>query len=80
MARCVEATSLYGERFVRMWECYLAMCEASFRFGRAVVFQVQLAKCGDVVPSTRNYIIDREEQLRAAEDPSVPMMKRHLSS
>jgi cyclopropane-fatty-acyl-phospholipid synthase len=50
MARCVEPTSLYGEGFVRMWECYLAMCEASFRFGSAVVFQVQFAKCGDVVP------------------------------
>lgn len=67
MARRVEAARLYDERFVRMWECYLAMCEAGFRFGSLVVFQIQLAKRVGTVPPMRDYIADREEQLRDAE-------------
>jgi cyclopropane-fatty-acyl-phospholipid synthase len=67
MARRVEAARLYDERFVRMWECYLAMCEAGFRFGSLVVFQIQLAKRFATVPLLRDYIADREGQLRDAE-------------
>lgn len=44
-----------GERFCRMWEFYLLGCQAIFRWGDLVVFQMQLAKRNDVVPVTRDY-------------------------
>ena len=52
-ARVVERM---GERFTRMWEFYLASCEAGFRFWGLVIFQVQLAKQHGVVPMTRDYL------------------------
>ncbi|MDA3921199.1 MAG: cyclopropane-fatty-acyl-phospholipid synthase [Salinisphaera sp.] len=45
-----------GERFCRMWEFYLLGCEASFRYGDSVVFQVQLSHANDAVPITRDYL------------------------
>ena len=50
------ARMLYDERFCRMWEFYLAVCEMAFRNGRLMVFQIQLAKRRDAVPLTRDYI------------------------
>jgi cyclopropane-fatty-acyl-phospholipid synthase len=67
MARREEAAHLYDERFCRIWECYLAMAEASFRFEDLVVLQFQIAKRNDVVPLTRDYIADREAALRVVE-------------
>ncbi|HVL72758.1 MAG TPA: cyclopropane-fatty-acyl-phospholipid synthase family protein [Beijerinckiaceae bacterium] len=67
MARRAEAAALYDERFCRMWEFYLAGCEAVFRWSDCVVFQLQLAKRNDVVPRTRDYIARRTEALRRAE-------------
>lgn len=52
-------TELYDERFCRMWEFYLAGCEAAFRHTSLVVFQIQLSKRIDIVPLTRDYITDR---------------------
>ena len=51
---------LYDERFCRMWEFYLAVCEMAFRNGRLMVFQIQLAKRRDTVPLTRSYIFEGE--------------------
>jgi cyclopropane-fatty-acyl-phospholipid synthase len=48
---------LYGERFCRMWEFYLASCEAGFRHSGLVTFQVQLSKQIDTVPITRGYLL-----------------------
>lgn len=45
-----------GERFCRMWEFYLASCEAAFRRRNLVVFQVQLAHERSAVPITRDYL------------------------
>ncbi len=50
----VEA--LYDARFCRMWEFYLAACEASFRYGGLVVFQIQLTRKVGVLPMIRNDI------------------------
>lgn len=50
------ARALYGERFCRMWEFYLAACEAAFREGRMIVFQIQLARARDAVPLSRGYM------------------------
>ena len=51
-----QVAALYDERFCRMWEFYLAACEASFRHNGLVVFQIQLAKRNDAAPLTRDYI------------------------
>jgi cyclopropane-fatty-acyl-phospholipid synthase len=45
-----------AERFIRMWEYYLAAFEASFRYYGLVVFQLQLVKNINNVPLTRDYI------------------------
>jgi cyclopropane-fatty-acyl-phospholipid synthase len=54
---------LYDERFVRMWEFYLASCEMNFRHGDLMVFQMQLAKRIDAVPISRDYMFERERAL-----------------
>jgi cyclopropane-fatty-acyl-phospholipid synthase len=51
---------LYDERFCRMWEFYLALCEIGFRFRTNVVFQVQLSKTLEAVPITRDYMFEWE--------------------
>lgn len=63
MARRDEAAKLYDERFCRMWEFYLASCEAGFRHNHLVVFQIQLAHRLDAVPVTRDYIADTKPLL-----------------
>lgn len=63
LARRDEAVAMYDERFARMWEFYLAACEASFRHDDLVVFQFQLAKKLDGLPITRGYIAEREGEL-----------------
>ena len=60
-----EVRALYGERFCRMWEFYLAGCEMAFRNGRMMVFQLQLARERDAVPLTRDYIADQERRFEA---------------
>jgi len=45
-----------GETFCRMWEIYLAMCEAAFRTSDLVVYQLQLSKSKCAVPDTRDYL------------------------
>ena len=47
---------IYDERFCRMWEFYLAGCEAGFRHSGLVNFQIQLSKRIDSVPLTHNYM------------------------
>lgn len=63
MARRAEAASLYDERFCRMWEFYLASCEAAFHYQSVAVFQVQLVRRQTAVPLTRDYIAIREAEL-----------------
>jgi cyclopropane-fatty-acyl-phospholipid synthase len=67
MARADEARAIAGEEFVRMWEFYLAGSEASFRWQRLVVFQIQLAKKVDTLPLTRAYMAEAEARLEARE-------------
>ena len=64
MARRQEAAALYDERFCRMWEYYLSGAEAVFRVGCFAVFQFQLAHNVGSVPLTRDYIGERESDLR----------------
>jgi cyclopropane-fatty-acyl-phospholipid synthase len=72
MARRDEARALYDERFCRMWEFYLTICEAAFRQLDAVVFQIQLTRRNDVVPITRAYIAQAEARLKHAEAALEP--------
>ena len=55
---------LYDERFFRMWEFYLTLCEIGFRRRTNMVFQLQLAKTWDRVPMTRDYMIEAERGLK----------------
>jgi cyclopropane-fatty-acyl-phospholipid synthase len=68
LARRDDAEALYDERFVRMWEFYLAASEMAFREGGMMVFQIQMTKRQDVVPMTRDYILKEETRLRQIED------------
>ena len=71
-ARRDEIAALYDERFCRMWEFYLAISEMAFRYNRHVVFQIQLAKHGDCLPITRDYMLDEERaRAGAARRPSA---------
>jgi cyclopropane-fatty-acyl-phospholipid synthase len=62
-----EVLRLYDQRFVRMWEFYLACSEMAFRQGEMVVFQIQMAKQKGVIPATRDYIAGEEARLRTRE-------------
>lgn len=60
--------ALYDERFLRMWEFYIAASQKTFEYAGHVVFQIQIAKRQDQVPLTRDYIQDweRSEAARKA--------------
>jgi cyclopropane-fatty-acyl-phospholipid synthase len=62
-----EVQRIYDQRFVRMWEFYLACSEMAFREGDLVVFQIQMAKRKGVVPVTRDYVTREEARLRGFE-------------
>jgi cyclopropane-fatty-acyl-phospholipid synthase len=51
-----------ADRFIRMWEYYLAGFEASFRSCGLAVFQIQLIKNIDAVPLTRGYMYNNEDE------------------
>ena len=70
-----EVVRLYDQRFVRMWEFYLASSEMAFRGGDMVVFQIQLAKHKGVTPATRDYIAREEARLRARERGSATPLR-----
>ena len=54
-ARFVESK---GERFCRMWEFYLVLCQTAFEVGDLVLLQWQLAKDNEAVPITRDYLYE----------------------
>ncbi len=70
-----EIMRLYDEKFLRMWEFYLACSEMAFREQAMMVFQIQLTKRQDVVPMTRDYIAREEQRLREVERASYPPMR-----
>lgn len=67
LAHREEVAAMYDDRFVRMFEFYLAASEMSFRHRGLMVFQIQLAKRQEAVPLTRDYMGPAEERLRLAE-------------
>ena len=64
-----RAAEMFDERFCRMWEFYLAISEAVFRYGDHFVFQMQIARQRDAVPLTRDYITDWERSHGVEAEP-----------
>lgn len=60
MAARDKMVELYDERFCRMWEFYLCLCELGFRHTTLMVVQVQLTQSIDILPITRDYMHDEE--------------------
>ena len=56
LSRKQEVLEMFDEKFMRMWEFYLASCEMVFKWGDQVVFQLQLTKNFTSAPNTRDYI------------------------
>ncbi|MGB9045743.1 MAG: cyclopropane-fatty-acyl-phospholipid synthase family protein [Pseudolabrys sp.] len=75
LAHREEAERIYDQRFVRMWEFYLAACEMSFREQNMMVMQIQLTKRQGVMPITRDYIMGEEVRLAAAERKRPPPLR-----
>ncbi len=75
LAHREEVERLYDQRFVRMWEFYLAASEMAFREQAMMVMQIQLTKRQDVVPITRDYIAHEEARLRALERGQRPPLR-----
>ena len=70
-----EVVRLYDQRFVRMWEFYLACSEMAFRLGEMVIFQIQMSKHKGLTPPTRNYIAREEARLREVEAGYKPPLR-----
>jgi cyclopropane-fatty-acyl-phospholipid synthase len=75
LAQREQVERLYDDRFVRMWEFYLAASEMAFREQAMMVFQMQLTKRQGVVPMTRDYIMREETRLRALEGGIRPPLR-----
>jgi cyclopropane-fatty-acyl-phospholipid synthase len=75
LARAEEVERLYDQRFLRMWEFYLAASEMAFRDSGLMVFQLQMTKREGVVPITRNYVSREETRLRALENGARPPLR-----
>ena len=71
-ARREEVAEIYDERFCRMWEFYLTICEMGFRYDNQMVFQMQLTKSLDAVPITRDYMFEWERAQAAKERSPAP--------
>ena len=51
-----EIKDLFDEKFIKMWEFYMASCAAAFRYRDLVVFQLQIVKKFGSSQPTRDYI------------------------
>jgi cyclopropane-fatty-acyl-phospholipid synthase len=67
LANRERVLELYDERFLRLWEFYLAGSESAFRHDRIHVFHLQLALDQARVPLTRDYIPAAMARLAEAE-------------
>jgi len=64
LANQKKVKELWGDRFFRMWEFYLASCEVAFRNRGYMVFQIQMVRNSELAPLTRDYIGEEEDRLR----------------
>ncbi len=70
-----QIAALHDERFCRMWEFYLIGCEFGFRYGKQMIFQIQLAKNVHTLPRDRNYMAAAEAAL--SHDPGHHLHRLH---
>ncbi|SNB61449.1 cyclopropane-fatty-acyl-phospholipid synthase [Arboricoccus pini] len=67
-----KVKALYDERFVRMWDFYLAGAEGFFRAQDGMNFQIQMTRERSTLPLTRDYMLDHERsRLRQNGAPDV---------
>lgn len=52
-----QAEDMFDAKFCRMWEFYLAAAEMSFRCGKHVNFQLQIAPTRHALPLSRDYML-----------------------
>ncbi|MBK1735395.1 SAM-dependent methyltransferase [Halorhodospira abdelmalekii] len=71
-----KVASEKGETFCRMWEFYLAISEAAFRWRGMMVLQLQLAREQTAVPLTRDYLYQRA----GAQQPTAPPVEHRRAS
>ena len=78
-----KIVALYDERFVRMWEYYLAGGIVMFETGAACNYQVQYVRDRNALPLTRDYMAEDEKRLRLKPkglNEKGPARKRRESS
>ena len=68
-----KVIEMFDEKFARMWEFYLIVSEFSFRHGKHMNFQIQLAKDVNALPIARDYMRETELAITA---PKKPVRKR----
>jgi len=56
-----KVIEMFDEKFARMWEFYLIVSEFSFRHGKHMNFQIQLAKDVNALPMSRDYMRETEQ-------------------
>ena len=61
---CASVRQHYDDRFIRMWEFYLAGCEYFFRSQAGMVCQLQLSHSYHATPLGRRYISQQEDKYR----------------
>jgi cyclopropane-fatty-acyl-phospholipid synthase len=74
------AVDRFDERFCRMWEYYLAMCETGFRYQNLMVFQLQLAKNQHSLPLTRDYMYEAEREMRQRDGHHAPASRKRRTA
>lgn len=65
-----------GEKFCRMWEFYLASAEASFRFTKLTVVQMQMVKQRGRVPLTRDYQYQHTTAVKKTESSEIEPLSK----
>ena len=63
-----DIEAVYDARFFRMWSFYLAGATAAFEHGGMVNVQLQYARDRRTLPLTRDYMLHKESDYRAALD------------
>ena len=62
-----KIVAMYDERFLRMWEFYLAGGVVAFESGSMCNYQLQYVRDRRTLPITRDYMLEAERDLRAAD-------------
>jgi cyclopropane-fatty-acyl-phospholipid synthase len=75
-----QIVAMYDERFLRMWEYYLAGGIVMFENGAACNYQVQYIRDRRALPITRDYMAEAEARYRKLGAEPAPPAKKQRSS